>query len=197
MKFFTPELLGRFGSQNDEVALAAQEALEKNSLEYLAHLKTIQGKLPERFRELLQSFYLHDARVLSSLFPVPPDLPFRMFWAEWIEWGFRVKDRGPWPSLFLALQLDTPPHEVVVLHYRSVVIVEMSHHRPWQEEHLAFLECQHDEVDVVTENARTCALHSILFSNGFELRLQFSDFDFATMKPLEITSPASGRSSRK
>ena len=30
--------------------------------------------------------------------------------------------------------------------------------------------------------------HSILFSNGLELRLRFKDFDFATLKPIESMS---------
>lgn len=197
MKFFTPDLLGRFGSKEDEVALAAQETLEKRSEEYLEHLKTIQGQLPERLRELLERFYLHDARLLSSVFPMLPDLPFTIHWAERMELDFVVKERGPWPSLFLAIQVDTPPKEVLVLHYRSVVILEVNHNRPWQEERLPFLEWQHDEVDVVSEKAMTYTLHSILFSNGIELRLQFNDFDFATMKPLAITSPMNGHSPRK
>jgi hypothetical protein len=69
MKFFTPDLLERFGSEDDRIALAAQEVLEQRSQQYLEHLGAIKAKLPPRFREMQERFYLHDARVVGSPFP--------------------------------------------------------------------------------------------------------------------------------
>jgi hypothetical protein len=185
MKYFTPDLLARFGSPDNTIASDAQEELENRAEQYSNHLNRIREKLPERFRELQERFYLHDARVLSPLLPFPLDFSFVPVllgapdWLHRLNWG-----RSPWPSFFLALELDTPPREVLVLNYRDVVIDETSRHRPFQAEEVPYLEWQHDEIEIVQENGSRKILHSILFSNGFELRVQFSDFDFATLKPL-------------
>jgi len=63
MKFFTPDLIDTFGSEDDGIAVAAQQEFEGRSEEYLRQLHEIEVKLPERFRELLAQFYLHDSRV--------------------------------------------------------------------------------------------------------------------------------------
>ena len=60
MNYFTPDLLERFGSEDDQVALAAQDELEQRSRQYAEHLKGILPKLPPRFREMQERFYLHD-----------------------------------------------------------------------------------------------------------------------------------------
>ena len=43
--------------------------MEERAEEYARNLSDIEAKLPRRFRELLDQFYLHDARVIleSSL----------------------------------------------------------------------------------------------------------------------------------
>src|SRR5262249_6628669 len=79
MKFFTPDLLERFGSEDDRIALAAQEELEQRSQRYLEHFNAIKGKLPPRCQEMQERFYLHDARVVGSpfsWFALDPFLPF-------------------------------------------------------------------------------------------------------------------------
>jgi hypothetical protein len=192
MKYYTPDLLVRFGSADEQAALAAQEELEERAEKYTKHLKAIQAKLPARFREMEQRFYLHDARLISPGFPFPAHGPWRLHWLDWFEMYRLEGTPGRLPSLIFALQLDTPPREVLVLHYRSVVLEELSQHRPFQEEPLPFLEWLHDEIDVVTEKGVHYPLHSILFSNGLELRLQFDDFDYATLKPLMISSETNG-----
>ena len=53
MKFFTPDLLDRFGSEDDDVAFEANRELEARSEGYLRHLHEIAEKLPQRMRELL------------------------------------------------------------------------------------------------------------------------------------------------
>jgi hypothetical protein len=185
MKFFTPDLLGRFGSEDDTIALAAQQELENRSEQYTEYLKHIRDKLSERFRELQERFYLHDARVISPWLPFAVEFPFfpplgaLLEWSDHGGWG-----RGPWPAFFLALELDTPPREVLVLNYREVVIDEASRHRPFQAERVPYFAWQHDEIEILQENSVNRIRHSILFSNGFELRLQFADFDFSTLKPL-------------
>ena len=184
MKFFTPDLLERFGSEDERVALAAQEELEQRSEQYAQHLRAIEGKLPPRFRELQQQFYLHDARVVSPLFPWPVDVPWplhpEMLWPA----GQALPE--PWPSFWLALQLDTPPREFLVLHYRFVRVEETRRRRAPRGDTCPYLEWQHDEVEIAPGQDGHELWHSILFTNGFELGLRFRDFDFATLKPLAL-----------
>ena len=187
MKFFTPDLLKRFSSQDEDVALAAHAELEQRSEAYSRHLGEIEAKLPQRFRDLLDQFYLHDARIISHP-------PLMMTDLECLEHALRVElplrrrtfgEEGHTRSYWVPLQLDTPPREILILQYRSVQLEDAELHESLFEE-CPYLEWQHDEVDMVQIGASTEFRHSILFTRGFELRLRFRDFDFATLKPMEI-----------
>jgi hypothetical protein len=68
MKFFTPDLIECFGSDDHGVALTAQTHLEQRAAEYSRSLGEIELELPQRFRELLDRYYLHDARVIDHSF---------------------------------------------------------------------------------------------------------------------------------
>jgi hypothetical protein len=190
MRFFTPDLLSRFGSGDGQLAQAAQEALERRTEEYLRTLQEIEPKLPPRFRDLLEHSYLHDARVISQPGFVVTDL-------ESLEHSSRVGMPPAWshsyvkgaderriPSFWLPLQLDTPPREILVLQYRFVLVENAEVHESLDEE-CPYLEWQHDEVDLVQSGEYMEFRHSILFTRGLELRLRFRDFDFATLKPME------------
>jgi hypothetical protein len=193
MKYFTPEMLERFGSDDDRIALAAQDELERRSETYGEHLKGIATKLPPRFLEMQHRFYLHDARVVGPTIPLfRPDLP-APFHAE-LRWDFPFRaprsQTGPdsQPSFLLALRLDPPPQEVLVLHYRFARVDEVRFHAPTGDETLPFLEWRHDEVELVPSDEGLEFGHSILFANGLELIVRFRDFDYATLKPM--TPPA-------
>jgi hypothetical protein len=187
MRFFTPDLLARFGSEDDQVADVAQEEVDIRTEEYVRALHEIAPKLPPRFRDLLEQFYLHDARVISQQGFVPNDL-------ESIENSLRVGTPLTWsnpgaenhrtPSFWLHLQLDLPPGEILVLQYRSVLFEHAEVHESLIEE-CPYLEWLHDEVELVQSDECTEFRHSILFTRGLELRLRFKDFDFATLKPME------------
>ena len=189
MKYYTPELLERFTSDDEPMALAAQDELEQRAEQYADHLKSISQKLPPRFRELQERFYLHDARVVWPFLPgFPPDAaPFHpeMFWKMFEE--TRHQPSGRVPSLMIALQLDAPPRELVILHYRGVQLEGMPL-SPRRHSRFPSLEWQHDEVEVIPAEGTVEFLHSILFTEGFELKLQFADFDFATLKPMTVLS---------
>jgi hypothetical protein len=66
MNFFTPDLLVRFGSEDDQLAEAAHEEVELRTEAYVRALQEIEPKLPPRLRDLIDQFYLHDARVISQ-----------------------------------------------------------------------------------------------------------------------------------
>ncbi|HYT90200.1 MAG TPA: hypothetical protein VEL76_15940 [Gemmataceae bacterium] len=198
MKFFTPDLLERFGSENDRIALAAQEELEGRSEQYADHLRKIAKKLPPRFLEVQERFYLHDARVVEPVFPwLHPEFLERFHPDLWWDWPLRVRQpegQPGWrPSFILILQLDPPPQEFLVLHYRFARIDEVGGHPPLREEKLALLEWRHDEVELLPSDDRLEFGHSILFTHGLELRLRFRDFDYATLSPLAPLSELSGK----
>src|SRR4051812_8876410 len=69
MKYFTPDLLRRYGSDDDKVASQAQDEYETVAEKYLEHLKAIEPSLPPRFREFQGAFYLHDAQLLGYTMP--------------------------------------------------------------------------------------------------------------------------------
>jgi hypothetical protein len=183
MNYFTPDLLARFGSEDDQLAEAAHDEVELRTEEYVRAVQEIKPKLPSRFRDLLDQFYLHDARVLPRSSLMEADL-------ERLEQSLRT---GMPPlgdlnrhllSFWIPLQLDTPPREILVLQYRSVVIENAEIHDSLFEE-CPYLEWQHDEVELDQTGERMEFRHSILFTRGLELRLRFRDFDFATLKPME------------
>ncbi len=195
MKYYTPELLDRFASKDEQTALAAQDELEDRSEEYDKHLKSIAKKLPPRFCELQERFYLHNARVLWPFLPwhpcqMPPSNAeiFREMTAK-----MRRFDRSMPASLMLPVELDAPPRDLIVLHYRGVDPDKLNFEL-WRDSRLPTLRWLHDEVDVVPVNGGIEFLHGILFSEGIELQLQFADFDFAVLKPMaSASSPPSPR----
>jgi hypothetical protein len=188
MKFFTPDLIERFGSPDDRIALAAQEELEQRAVEYMRRFQQIEKSLPPRFRELQERYYLHDARVMND-FGLPGSLDFASpasFQAQRLDTQGMTFGSKPGfrPSFGMTLQLDTPPREILFLHYRSVLVEEADLHEVLREEDCPYLEWLDDEVDFIQTDQRIQFCHSILFTKGIELRLRFEDFDFATLKPM-------------
>jgi hypothetical protein len=188
MRFYTPDLLERFGSQDDDIADAAHDEIERRSEEYTQHLDEIEGKLPQRFRDLLNQFYLHDARVISH----PPLVITDVEWLErasrsGLPLGWRAFGLGEsrLPSYWIPLELDPPPREILILQYRGVQIENVEIHQSIFED-CDYLDWQHDEVELIEAGGNIEFRHSILFTRGFELRLRFKDFDFATLKPMDV-----------
>ena len=153
MKYFTPELLSRFGSPDPKDASEAHEVLEQASDAYHVHLRGIQSKLPKSLGLLLDQFYLHDAEVFIL---GQPELE---------------------NSFVICLQLGTPPHEELILTYHLAKEPEVVLHERLSEESPPFLEWLHDEVDVSVEGKQTVYTQSILLSNGRELILHFRDME--------------------
>ncbi len=188
MKFFTPDLVDGFGSDDDKISLGAHQELESHSEEYLRHLREIEETLPQRLRELLEQFYLHDSRVIShSSFGVcEPGEPGHTELSELTHGAKRHAEDDRLQSFWIVLELDTPPREILVLQYRSVLIEDAYLHQALGDEECPYLEWLYDEVELIPTGRDNEFRHSILFTKGLELRLRFKDFDFATLKPIEI-----------
>src|SRR5262245_44703185 len=63
MKYFTPELLTRYGSPDDAIADAASVEWEKAAARYTESLRSIKKHMPHGLKNLLRRFSFHDARL--------------------------------------------------------------------------------------------------------------------------------------
>ncbi len=148
MKFFTPDLLLRFGSPDDAVANAAQEEWEEIHRHYLDHLEKLRPKLPRGVKPLLRKFCLHDARLIAL--------------------GLRHDNR----ELFLMLELDRPHHQGLTLTYDLTRRPELIRH-PELSKPGTPIEWLYDELDLGKGGEHPIFRHSILFTGGRELELTF------------------------
>jgi hypothetical protein len=166
MKYFTPERYLRLGNLNDEQAfLAAQEDWERAVAGYKDQLQRVRPGLPSRLGHLVDSIYLHDARVLDM-------------------W------EGKRTRFNITLHPESDPSRLVVLAYsleepvsiEAGVLPAESCSEP-----VAWL---YDELNV--ESGRLT--HNILLSNGWEVRLRFRQVTVSRPLPLIPTVPDLGAS---
>lgn len=190
MKYFTPDLIARFNSEDEDIALAAHADFEQRAEAYSRRWQDAKPELPSRFRELQERFHLHDASVTDLTIPWDPDLiSFRSL--DLLAKGLIRSGEGEsspshamiWPSFRMTLELETPPREIVVLDYRFVRI-EGQNVPSLGGALSAEMRWEYDEVDLLPAVEPSEFRHSILFGNGLELRLDFRDFDFAILKPM-------------
>jgi hypothetical protein len=182
MKYFTPERYLRLGNLQDEASfLAAHRDWERALARYRQHLGKIQDHVPAGLRRLIESVYLHDARVLD-------------IW------------QGTVSRFTITLQPESDPARLVVLSYslvappsvkRAVLPAEACSEPP------AWL---YDELDLVKPagnggrgNPKGLAgafVHEILLSNGWEIHLRFRDATVTRPVPLIPATPAPGYNTR-
>jgi hypothetical protein len=160
MKYFTPELLARYGSPDDQVADAANAEWEAVTERYQKHLRAIEQRLPRKLRALHRRYYLHDAAVLFV----------------------GIADQ----VLHLTLQLDAPPKKTVFLRYRLVSEVQVTTHPHADQEAAQPLTWLYDEIDIARGGAFPVIEQWILFSNGRELTIHFQDLAYSTAEPLPL-----------
>jgi hypothetical protein len=157
MRYFTPELIERFGALDDDIADAAQRAWDETSSRYREHLAGIRRHLPCQFRTLLDDYRLHDARVV--LLGVVPHETSQLFRLKLIS------ETAPEQPLMLTYVL-APDAET-----RLSGIADLARERYWL----------YDEVDIVGGVGSQTFSHTILLSDGMELVLHFTDFQLASV----------------
>lgn len=159
MKYFTLDLLARFGSTDDAIADAAHREWDAVHEAYLERLRAIRTRLPKSVRNVLKSFCLHDAKVLTMTF-----------------------DEKPFFSIFLEIRNPGKPRDrFLELRYRVTSRPVFSRHRPVLEDGAPFRWWLYDEMDVTDEN-RYEFTHSILFTGGYELQLFFTALSISRPK---------------
>ena len=158
MKYFTAELHGRTCSANDAAANAAHAEWETALDRYERRLTKIRSALTPGVRTLIDKVRLHDAQLLYL--------------------GTSEN------RCFLALQSDQTSATIVSLEYAllaSPIIERNAFPATLQTTGCCFL---YDEVDLAARNGRRAFTHSILFSNGLQIRLKFSEVTVRVVEPL-------------
>jgi hypothetical protein len=158
MKFFTPDLHVRMQDFTSDAAMnAADAASEAASAAYDRHLEEIEPEMPDCYRQF-DGLLLHDAQVWT------------MAW------------RGDY--FYLVLHKDIPPRDVVMLTYtltRPPFIKRDVFPALYRSNVMAFM---YDEFDLVREGEDRIVVQSILFANGWEVRLHFRAVEVVRAEPL-------------
>lgn len=148
MKYFTRDLYKRCRSTNDDILSAACEEWEQANEAYERHLAAIEPELPPHLREFA-GLLLHDAEVQS------------------IAW----QDH----RLILVLHKDIPPRDLVILNYEldSEPVVEFFADTPadWSKP----TTFDFDELDVEGKEESKIYSQSIVFANGWLMKVRFRD----------------------
>jgi hypothetical protein len=149
MKYMTPELLARFQSDDEGVALRAHDEWDEAGERYRAEWENLCEKVPRHAVSLMERFYLHDAKVLLA---------------------------AARPRFFtLVLQLDAD-NGGLQIEYKLAAPVVLTPHPEIAED--CPLEWLYDEFDVLEKDGVAVFAHSILFTDGSELRLVFHNLQW-------------------
>jgi Protein of unknown function (DUF4085) len=157
MKYFPRDLLERYGSLDDAVANAAHAEWEAALERYEQYLQSIEAELPEHVREF-NRLLLHDA-VVSSI--------------------ARQGDR-----LIMVLRKNIPPRDVVTLTYTLTAEPVIDKDALPADARGPVMDLQHDEFELVREGGRNTYAQTILFGNGWEMTLRFSDVQVTLADPV-------------
>jgi hypothetical protein len=157
MKYFTPDLIERYGSDDDAAAGPAHQEWEAVLERYECYLQSVEGELPEHVREF-NRLLLHDAIVWSIL---------------------RQGDR-----LVMAVRKDIPPRDVVILTYTLTDEPVIRQDVLSPEYRGKVMDYLYDEFELIREGDRTIYFQSILFGNGWEMSLRFRDVQVSLAEPV-------------
>jgi hypothetical protein len=157
MKYFTRDLIERYGSSDEAVARKAEAEWEAANERYEQHLQALAPRFPAPLRAF-QELLLHDAVVTS------------------------LARRGD--QFIMVLLKDIPPRELVTLTYSLVAEPRLIRPNGPVEPRPPVLDFQCDEFDLVDDGGQLAFEQTILFGNGWELTLRFRDVDVELAEPL-------------
>jgi hypothetical protein len=157
MKYFTRDLYRRCRSTDEAVLNAACEEWEQTNEAYERHLAAIAPEFPPPIREFAD-LLLHDAKVQS------------------------IARQGN--QLILVLHKDIPPRDLVILNYEldGEPVVEPFADAPadWSRP----TTFQFDELDIEDKEGFKICSQSIVFANGWLMRLRFRDVQATVAKSI-------------
>ena len=163
MKFFTPELLKQFNSPDEDIVMLAEDKWERGLKTYEEYLASAAPLLPKMFDMMLQSYQLHDARVLGM---------------------GKVNDWWTNPAFVIILAPENS-HSQLLLFYslEGDPVIKSSPTPPPSKTALEWL---YDEVEL--PDISPTVRHSILFSDDLEIELNFTDFRLQVVNlPFELS----------
>lgn len=158
MNYFTAEkyvALQRF----DRASMNAADAeWDRAVSDYATHLDSIRPELPESVRQLLEGHYLHDADVLSAA------------------------RQGA--NFTVLLQLDSPPHELLTITYALTAPPQIIPDAIPPEHASPGMQWLFDELAIDSADGERQFEHSILFSKGWGIHLNFHDVTLYISQPV-------------
>ncbi len=156
MHYFTPELLARYRSLDDDVADAAAHEWDQAIAHYNTDLDTMRRLLPSGAQALIKHRSLHDARILSIV----------------------VSRRRPLVSLVVRLE-GTPRRAGTLLELRYSLARSSRNLGFTIERHEKDApgsgRIQYDEFAKVADDPVCVFCHSLLLQGSYELRIFFTD----------------------
>lgn len=156
MNYFTPELYALLQDFDPSAMTRADADWEAAEQRYEQHLQRLQPALAPVL-ERFAGLLLHDALVLG------------------------MNRRGD--QLVLILHKDIPPRDVVTLTYTLVGEPFIDPNAFPAQFRSGKMQYEYDEFDL-REGSQPHFLHSILFSNGWEVRLPFRDVEITLAQPV-------------
>ena len=168
MKYFTPELYARLQLPGRDDMNAADAAWDHAVDQYEEQLQRVRPHVGESVRRYLDGCYLHDATLLS------------------------MAKQGS--NFLMTLRLDAPPHDLILLTFANVSEPNLNKQalpRELQAQPTRYL---FNEVDLVSRNGPARLEESILFSNGWELRISYSDVQVSLAQPVYPAGDSNGTS---
>jgi hypothetical protein len=163
MKFYTRDLYRRCQSEDDAVLNVACEEWEQANEAYERHIQALMPQMAPQVREFAD-LLLHDAQVLA------------------------IGRHGQ--QLLMILHKDIPPRDVVILRYdlENEPAVEPFTDAPtdWS----APTDFLFDELNAVEQGDKWLYIQSIVFSNGWLMRLHFSDVQVTLAQPIALPPAA-------
>ena len=169
MKYFTPQRLAAYASDDEATRERGEREWEEQIERYDRYLATIKPRFSPNLKQVADGYYLHDADVLTI---------------------GRTGDQ-----LLFVLQFDTVQRPVLLLRYDLVEGPKIDPEAlPESERHGGTPMWQYDEVELVEGEPPTWR-QSILLSNGWEITLHFRDVEVEEAEAiLPAPRPSSWRS---
>jgi hypothetical protein len=156
VKYFTPARYVRLQDADDMVADAVDEEWETVGAEYVQRLDVIRGNLPSALLKLIDTYYLHDAKVS------------------------RLARAGD--DFLIEIRPIYPPEDLILLRYALVSEPSLNHEAfsgKFATSHVLWM---YDEIDF--DSISGTFTQDILFSNGWELGLRFRDVELILAQDL-------------
>ncbi|MGL4553492.1 MAG: hypothetical protein ACRC33_20185 [Gemmataceae bacterium] len=165
MKYFTPELLARFRSADDDVADAAAEEWARAQARYERYLEDRREDFTPGTRALPGGPSLHDAAIIKM-----------------------SEERGLGSSRSIALRLGDGLGDLLVLLYAQASVKMTSSRAPGPADNVRPPRVLYDEIQVTTRRgaADRRYRHNLLCTGDVLIRVTFADVAAALVKASEL-----------